>query len=536
MSKPNIVVFCTDEQPAHWLGCMGNPDLKTPNIDELAENGVLFKNAYCNNPICMASRATMFTGLPTSEHGVRTNGIPLERTTFPTLPQILKDNGYQTMSTGKLHLSPWEIKNLHAPGFDTSTIPVGRLPEMEAHWADGSYKGIPDGYCGLDWIDYIGGHGWFCHGDYTNWLKENHPEEYKKFVTRETEKPSLNYDDPRYGNWYATIKNECYYNEWIKERTIEKIDKVEEGKPFFAWVSYPDPHWPYGPPAPYSTMYDPEKIEKPLEWDDKKEDMPDFFRKEYYQEREIFSLDGQDTVLSLEQVMEAKALSYGMTTAIDHSIGGVMDHLKKIGKYDDTIFVFMSDHGDAMGDHHYFNKGPFHYESVIKVPFVVSYPKKLKKGMESEAMVSILDFMPTILDLAGVPYPKPDTPDIPDWQGFFPDRFHLYPSDSLSRLPGNALTPIMTGEKEELQDWVLVEDDDDVRGIIIRTLVTKDYKLIIFMNREDGVLFDRKKDPNELKNCFDDPAYADIKAEMMTKMTHAILNNQERMARRITCG
>lgn len=177
MKKPNIVVFCTDEQPYDWLGCMGNKDLKTPNIDAIAADGVLFKNAYCNTPICMSSRATMFTGLPSSEHGVRTNGCLLDDT-YPTLPQILKDNGYTTMSTGKLHLSTWELGALHAPGFDVDSIPVGKYPELELHWKDGRYDHIPDGYFGLDNIDFIGGHGWFVHGDYTNWLRDNHPEEY----------------------------------------------------------------------------------------------------------------------------------------------------------------------------------------------------------------------------------------------------------------------------------------------------------------------------------------------------------------------
>jgi arylsulfatase len=481
----------------------------------------------------MSSRATMFTGLPSSEHGVRTNGCLLDDT-YPTLPQILKDNGYTTMSTGKLHLSTWELGALHAPGFDVDSIPVGKYPELELHWKDGRYDHIPDGYFGLDNIDFIGGHGWFVHGDYTNWLRDNHPEEYEKFVSRQTLKPTLNYDDPRYGNVYATIKNECYYNEWIKDRTIEKIDKLRGDKPFFAWVSFPDPHWPYGPPAPYNEMYDPNKIEKPLAWDDDKATMPDFFHKEYYEERGIFSLDGQDTTLTLDQIMEAKALSYGMTTSIDDCIGQVVDHLKEIGEYENTIFVFMSDHGEAMGDHHMFNKGPFHYESVIRIPFIVSYPKKQKeKGMVSEAMVQTMDFMPTVLDLAGVEYP---CPELPDWQGFFPEKFHLYDSCTLSRLPGNSLAPIMAGEKEEIQDYVLVEDDDDVRGIMVRTLVCKDYKLIVFMDREDGVLFDYSKDPNELNNVWSDPEYAEVKAMMMERMTQALLRNLERQNRRISCA
>ena len=96
--------------------------------------------------------------------------------------------------------------------------------------------------------------------------------------------------------------------------------------------------------------------------------------------------------------------------------------------------------------------------------------------------------------------------------------------------------PIMAGEKEEMQDYVLVEDDDDVRGIMVRTLVTKEYKLIVFMDREDGVLFDYAKDPDELKNVWADPEYAQVKAMMMERMTQALLKNQERQKRRISCA
>lgn len=526
--KPNIVVFCTDEQPWNWLGCMGNKDLKTPNIDALAEDGILFRNAYCNTPICMASRATMFTGLPGSVNGSRTNGIPLDHSN-PVLPQILKDNGYQTFSTGKLHLTNWEIGTHHAPEF--TDIPPGMFPESETHWREGSYDQIPDGYFGLDWIDLIGNHGWYCHGNYTNWLKKEHPDQYEKFVSRETEKPSLDYEDKRYGTVYATIDDKYYYNEWIKDKTIEKIDRVDPETPFFAWVSYPDPHWPYGPAEPYSTMYDPKEIDPPVAWDDKKESMPDFYHKEWYEERKIPSVDGQDTHRTLEQVMESKALSYGMTTALDASIGGVVQHLKDTGRYDDTVFIFMSDHGDNMGDHHMFNKGPFHYDGCIRVPMVVCYPKKLKKGLKSDAFVQILDFMPTVLDLAGVDYPSPE---VPDWQGFAPDHFPLYDTNSLSRLPGHSLVPIMTGEKESIQDYVLVEDDDDIRRLMIRTIVTEDYKMGIFLGREDGILFDRKKDPEELHNVWNDPEYQQAKAMMMEKMSQALLYNVKRVRRRIS--
>jgi arylsulfatase A-like enzyme len=526
MKKPNIVVFCTDQQPARWLGCAGNEHIRTPNIDKLAKDGVLFNNAFCNTPICMASRSTMFTGLPSSEHGVRTNGINLDDS-YPALPQILKDNGYKTFATGKLHLTSWQIGQFHSP--ELTEIDPKKFPESSAVWDDGRVKKVEDGYFGLDSIDLVGQHGWNVHGDYTNWMKENHPEALEKLQTRESSKPTLNETKDKLASYFSTVPKELFYNAWIKERAIARIDELEGDDPFFAWVSFPDPHWPFGPTAPYNEMYHPDAIDKPLAWDDDKAKMPDFYHKSYYDERGIGSVDGGDTDKSIEQIMEIKALAYGSTSSIDDNVGEVIEHLKKKGLYEDTVFLFISDHGEACGDHRMFNKGPFHYDSILNIPFIVAYPKKLKAGATSPALVSLLDFMPTVLDLAGVEYPANETPD---WQGFFAEKYPMYAGKK--RLPGNSLVPILTGEKEEIQDWVLVEDDDDIRGICVRTLIAHDYKLTIFMNREDGILFDRVKDPEERNNLFDDPSYADAKVKMMGRMNQALLNNQERIKRRIS--
>lgn len=528
MKKPNIVVFCTDQQPSDWLGCAGNPILKTPNLDALAADGMLFTNAFCNTPICMASRATMFTGLPGSVTGCRTNGIPLD-SQYPALPQILKEHGYQTMSTGKLHLTCWSTQEMH--GENCPSLSPEEHLECAGLWQSGDITHVSDGYFGLDQIDFIGLHGWASHGDYRNWLRDYHPDQFEKFINRDTAQPSLDYDDKMTGTYYSTMEDKYYYNEWIKDCAIKKIDQVPEEQPFFSWISFPDPHWPYGPAEPYSSMYDPKDVPPPVAWDDDKATMPDFFHKEWYAERKIPAHDGQDTSRSYEQVMESKALSYGMMTAVDVSIGQVIDHLKATGRYEDTIIIFVSDHGDARGDHKMFNKGPFHYDPILRIPFIVRYPNMTQRGVKSDAFVQLLDFMPTVLDLAGVAYPAPP---LPDWQGFNPEGYPLYDTNSLSRLVGHSLVPVMTGEKEAVQDYVLIEDDDDLSRIMVRTLINDDYKLIIFMNRDDGVLFDRKNDPEERRNVWDAPEYAQAKADMMVNMSQALLNNQYRGRRRIT--
>lgn len=528
MKNPNIIVFCTDQQPASWLGCAGHPHVKTPNIDAIAKEGVRFSNAYCNTPVCMASRAAMFTGLPGSVTGCRTNGIPLNHQ-YPTLPQILKDNGYQTFATGKLHLTSWAIRGGGNP--DAPPLKVEDHPEARCFWASGQRTHIEDGYFGLDWVDFIGGHGAGCYGDYTNWLKTEHPDQYEKFAKRETAKPSLDYDDPQLGTHYSTMDDQYSYNHWIKDRTIEKIDRVAEDQPFFGWVSYPDPHFPFGPSEPYSSMYDPEKIDPPIAWDDDKGTMPEFYHKEWCAAQGLPPNATADTNRTYDQLMESKALSYGMTTAVDHSIGEIVAHLKDTNRYEDTIFVFLSDHGDSRGDHKMLDKGPFHYDTILHVPFVVSYPKKLQKGVVSESFAQLLDVMPTLLDLAEVDYPKPA---IPDFAGAPTKLPPTYGTSSLSRLAGNSLVPVLTGEVEQVQDYVLIEDEDEDYNLVLRTLITSDYKMTFFMGREDGVLFDRIKDPEERCNQWNNPHYATAKGDMMVKLNHAILKTTNRNRRRIS--
>jgi arylsulfatase A-like enzyme len=253
---------------------MVNDQIKTPNIDSIAKDGILFKNAHCNKPIYMSSRSKIFTWLPSSEHDVRTNGINLDDR-YPALPQILKNKSYKTFSTGKLHLTSWEIGQFYNP--ELKEIAPNKSSESVVNWENGSINKIPDCYLGLDWIDVIGGHGRFFHENHANWLRETNPEEFKKF--RETESSKKNFNDfgDKFSTIFSTIANELYYNEWIKNLTIEKIDRIEDNQLFFAWVSFPDPHWPFRPPAPFNQIYNPKELDKPVAWDDDKSKMPDFY-------------------------------------------------------------------------------------------------------------------------------------------------------------------------------------------------------------------------------------------------------------------
>jgi len=520
--KPNVLVFVTDQHRADWLSCMGNQQLQTPNIDAIAARGTTFTRAYCNTPLCMPSRATMWNGLHASAHGLRTNGIDMDDI-YPTLPQILHDNGYKTISVGKIHLRPWHLTPEKSPNIEEYDPDV--LPECETVWNRKLRRKLPDNYFGLDVTHFLGGHGGYCFGEYLNWLEEKHPDAYQKLIYRETSKPSLR----PYENYYSTVPHEVYYNQWISDLTIEEMKSCDD-QPFFMWCSFPDPHFPFGPPAPYNEMFSPEDISGPIAWDDDRVKMNELYHMEYYTQKGIDSAGGGPTNLTFEQIQETKALAWGLVKSVDDSIGQVMAHLKKSGKLENTIVVFLADHGELMGDHGLFCKGPFHYEGLLKIPMIISVPQSRKKGVQSDALVSIVDFMPTILDLTGAAYP--DSP-LKEWQGVKPED-EMY--KGVSRLPGKSLSSILSGEQNTIQDSILIENDDDIRGVFLRTLVTRQYKITVYSERDYGELFDLKNDPEECNNLWYDPESQVLKAELIIKLLDKIILSEPRLKHCYGCA
>lgn len=519
--RPNFLIFVTDQQRADWLSCMGNPHLKTPNIDKIASRGVVFERAYCNTPLCMPSRYTMWTGLHSSSHGMRTNGV-CGRGKRPVLPEILSDAGYRTISVGKIHLSPWNVAPELTPNI--SDFSAKEYPESVYAWREKLCDKLPENYFGLQRTHFIGGHGCDCYGEYLNELAQKSPQDAEKLKKKDSARQSLRQDQC----YYSTVPCEHYYNRWMEEKVMEELDQCDEETPFFMWCSFPDPHFPFGPPKPYQSMYDAAQIDGPLEWEDKRAGMNAFFHSEYYQSRGIASIDGGPTELSLEQIMETKALAYGMVKGIDDSIGRIMAYLEQSGKAENTVVMFLSDHGELMGDHGMYCKGPFHYEGLLKVPFIISCPGQFRKGVRTKALVCMLDFLPTILELAKVEYPFGKAKD---WEGFFAHQ-PIY--QGVRRLPGHSLVPILKGTKDGERQWVLVENDDDIRNLYVRTLITDRYKLTIYEGRDWGDLFDLEKDPTELHNCWNETEYQEVKNELMFQMAQALVQEQDRTNRRVS--
>ena len=245
--RPNVLVFVTDQQRADWLGCAGNPVLQTPHIDRIAAAGVRFSRAYCANPVCMPSRATLITGLLPSDHGVRANGINLSPHAL-VLPEILRRAGYRTALVGKPHLSCWWATPERTPNI-TRYDPAA-LPEARHLWERRLVTRLPAPYFGFEESAFVGGHSASVFGEYLHWLQDHHPRAAADIAERASLRSSLHRD-----SYYSPVPEELYYTEWITERTMQAIDRCSGERPFFLWCSYPDPHEPFGPPAPWHSRY-----------------------------------------------------------------------------------------------------------------------------------------------------------------------------------------------------------------------------------------------------------------------------------------
>ena len=440
----------TDQQRYDHLSCSGHPLLKTPNIDRIAANGVRFNRAYVNCPLCMPSRATLFTGRTPRGHGVRTNGIPLNPA-IPTFTQALVDAGYRTHASGKLHFRCVQnVKGLPLEQHDPDVH-----VENRDLWLSGRVTKLPSPYYGFQTTDFIGSHGDRVYGEYTQELQGSYPEALPLLDKAHARVPPTGADQ----SWKSSLPAERHHTTWVADQTITYLREEGHRQPFFLLCSFPDPHHPYCPPAPYDSLYDPADVPTPNRREGELDDLAPFFREIYCEGRAV-SGRMTKTRISDEHLREITAHTFGMISLVDHHIGRILDTLETEELTKDTIVIFLSDHGDMMGDHWMLNKGPFHFEGLLRVPFIWSWPGQFREGVVSDSLVSLLDFAPTLLDLCGAPFPEGDIP------------VETEASQMLRPYPGHSLVSLLTGDADSLRERLIVENDEDYLGLRLRTLIT----------------------------------------------------------------
>lgn len=491
--KTNFLIFVVDQMSSFSIGGHDNPDVQTPNLDRLAREGTTFRRAYCNNPVCQPSRATLLTGLTPRQHGLVCNGNQLDKN-VPTVTAALVEAGYRTHSVGKLHLQPFINSDQKA----SSGAPVESY-ESEYLWRRGCINGLPENYYGFQTAEFIEGHGYYSAGDYSNWLNHVHPDPASLYRDGDTQgrfKPD-------------TMKNlppEFHYNHWIADRSIAFLDNYTCDNPFFLWCSFPDPHHPFSASQNYADLYDPATVRLNPTWQHTKESC-----------ELLKGLRSDRSDLTEDRLRNITVETYGMITHIDEQIGRVLTHLEESGRDRNTVIVFMSDHGEYLGSHGLDKKSIWPYEELDRIPFIWKAPGATVNG-DSTSVVSLLDFVPTILDYAGLDQDVLDKRRVKPKEGRF--------------LPGRSLRSRVDND-QELPEKPAIIELERAPGAGPRTLVESQWKMTVFTGSGEGMLFDLENDPNETTNLWMDPGHTEIKSRLTLRLLEELAISDRLDATRI---
>lgn len=432
--RPNILLIMTDQQRWDALGCMGNDVIHTPNLDALASEGTVFTSAYTSCPSSTPARAGLLTGLSPWHHGMLGYGRQAERYKYE-MPRMLSESGYYTAGIGKMHWYPQ--RNLR--GFDALLLD-------ESGRKDDPY-----------FID-----------DYRQWFSLNAPGA----------DPNLTGLD-RNGHAareYALDErlHPTYWTGMVAREFLENYDNG--GKPFFLKVSFARPHSPYDPPKRFVDMYRIEDIPSPYvgDWCGEYSEPVDPAAAKV---SAAFGNFGDD------YVRRTRLHYYAAVSFIDEQVGELIKVLKQKGMYDNTLILFVSDHGDMMGDHHHWRK-TYPYEGSSHVPFFIKWPsgERRKKGSVSEP-VELRDILPTFLETAGVEVP--------------------------SDMDGRSVRALAEGRERHWRRFIDMEHTANYSKKNYWCGMTDGkVKYIWYFPTGEERLFDLVKDPGETRNVISDKNYS----------------------------
>ena len=467
--KPNILLLFSDQHQADCMGFQNHPDVITPNLDRLAKSGTVFNRAYCQDGVCVPSRMSLMTGLYPRTLGILHNP---DRSTVVdevvSLQSVLKNNGYYTAAFGKRHL-----------------------------------KGAAD----LGW-DYHRGHSKdeSPGNSYWEWIEQQgYLDAFRHDWSAEFGGP---YPTADLGTRLSKLPEEMTMEAFTTQETIKLIrEQKNRDKPFFCWASFYRPHQPYNAQKRFLDLYDYTKwgegaahgdaIKKPVTLNQSPETLPPALKEWHEGKNKVWRLD---KAAEDEQLFRFYIASYyALVTEIDHHIGTIIKTLEEEGLLENTIVVYMSDHGDFVGRHGMVEKcaiGHNVFEETLKVPLMISCPAHLKKGQIIDDLVEMFDLYPTLLELAEIKTPPTQ---------------HAIAATSLA-------ATVRDGTSTK-RSYIVSENWSQA------TVITDRYKMGIWLDPTDyarqwdfrafgDMFFDRKEDPDEIHNLAGTPKYAEVEKQL----------------------
>jgi arylsulfatase A-like enzyme len=398
----NILFITTDQMRFDALGCNGGKVARTSTLDGLAAQGINYTRAHNQNVVCMPARATIVTGQHVSSHGVWMNGVSLPETQ-PTIAHWLNDHGYRTALLGKAHFEPWLGKPEdffeNRMALEHSTGPHRGFEHMELanHFLEG-------------------------HSHYDQWIRREHPDAVDAFYRMVTDNGMQNTastgETGAIQVWPANVDRHVYHTDWVAERTIAWLNSLPDDEDWFVWMSFPDPHHPWDPPAsemhrvpwqdvPLPDLYPGSADAAAQMLTDKPKHWQGYFDGSLWTNLE--SPRGfRPCDLTPDQIREINALNHIENELIDEACGRVMKYVGNRGWTDHTDVLFTTDHGELQGDYGLLFKGAYHTPSLMQLPMIWRpAPAAGVSPAEVSAPVGHVDLAQTFCTIAGI--------DEPDW-------------------------------------------------------------------------------------------------------------------------
>ncbi len=508
MKPKNLLFITTDQWRGECLSVLGHPTVKTPNLDALAAAGVLFRNHFTQCTPCGPSRASIHTGMYLQNHRSVENGVPLDAR-HTNIALEFRKLGYDPALVGYTDTTP--DPRLYSP----------QDPALK------TYSGILPGFHRVLDISTI------CPEPWALWLEERGykvPENLRDLYYASVKGyPGVK----TRGKTYAPV---CYSKEesdtaFITEKALQFIRRPGR-KPWFLHISYLRPHRPYLAPEPYNRLYHPD-------------DVPDFKRASsleqeanqhpylaYLLEQSLNKGQYRTSIFPRDKksMRQVRATYYGLMTEVDDNIGKILALLKENGQYENTIIVFLSDHGVQLGDHHLLPPVGY-FDQSFHIPFIIRSPDEKEQqqhGRVVNAFTENVDILPTLLDIFGA--------DIP------------------IQCDGRSLVPFLQGKTPEKwrtevhwevdfrymeESWEYSQPDKelgiDFEACSFNVIRDEQYKYVHFTDLPP-LFFDLKNDPDELHNLAGDPAYTGLILEYAQKMLSWRMVNDERTLTHMTVG
>ncbi|MEZ5940402.1 MAG: sulfatase [Planctomycetaceae bacterium] len=469
-SRPNILFIFTDDHASHAISAYGSEINQTPNLDRIANEGMLFRNCFCTNSICGPSRAVIQTGKYSHKNGFYMNGNKFDGTQ-QTFPKLLQSAGYQTAVIGKWHLG----EHMAPQGYNYSEVLVGQGPyynPIMLRDVDGSGNQVRTKYTGYttDIITDLA----------LEWLKEGREGDKPFMLMYQHKAPHRNWQPgPKYLTMYDDVTipepSNLFDNYETRGRAAHEQDMSVEH------TLTPD-DLKLTPPRNLTD-------EQLAAWNAAYEPKNEAFRKA--------NLKGDDLIRWKYQRYIKDYLR--CVASVDENVGRVLDYLDETGLAKNTVVVYSSDQGFYLGDHGWFDKR-FMYEESYRQPLMVRWPGVTEPGTKDEHLVSNVDFAETFLDLAGQEVPA-------DMQGM-------------------SLVPLFRGEspdnwrKSHYYQYYEFLNNQKTAHMVRRHYGVRNerYKLIHFYNVDEWELYDLEADPREMRNIYTEQQYADIIKEMKAEI------------------